>query len=223
MTITNRATGGNTMKRDLTTFMLAWALVISVQAIAQKQTDGSAQDTLPPPSAFLPPVGQIVRYRFTDTTITPKESKSDTGTLTLTAVTAHEIKATVAIDNKPPRNFALHVDHAGALSTTPQSAPSPGEQALLLRLSLAAQIGAHPGEETSIPVLLNVPWASGPVNPTLYVKSTAKETGGFPTQSRRTRRSQPSTRRLRIHYAISTASAIHHRDPPQTESITRSN
>lgn len=163
------------MKRDLTTFMLAWALVISVQASAQKRTQGSAGDILPPPSAFLPPIGQIAHYRFTDTLTTPKESKSEAGTLTLTAVTAHEIKATVAIDNKSPRDFALHVDQAGALSTTPQSAPSAAERALLLRLSLAAQIGAHPGEEMSIPVLLNVPWASGPVNPTLYVKSTAPD------------------------------------------------
>jgi hypothetical protein len=116
-----------------------------------------------------------VRYRFSDTVVTPKESKSEAGTLTLTAVTAHEINATVAIDNKPPRNFALHVDQAGALSTTSRSAPSTAEQALLLRLSLAAQIGAHPGEETSIPVLLNVPWARGPVNPTLSIKSTSPD------------------------------------------------
>jgi hypothetical protein len=72
------------------------------------------------------------RPAFSDTVITPKESKSEAGTLTLTAVTAHEIKATVAIDNKAPRNFALHVDQAGALSTTSQNAPSTAEQALLL-------------------------------------------------------------------------------------------
>jgi hypothetical protein len=176
------------MKKDLTIFMLAWALGISVQALAQKQTP--VEDPFPPPSAFLPPVGQIVHYRFTDTLTTPKESKSETGTLTLTAVTAHEIKATVALDNKAPRNFALHVDQTGALQPSPgldppspsstprrngQSTPSTAEQAFLLRLSVASQIGAHPGEDVSIPVLLNVPWASGPVNPTLYVKSTAPD------------------------------------------------
>jgi hypothetical protein len=166
---------GSAMKKDLTTFLLAWTIVISVQAIAQKQPGESAGDTLPPPSAFLPPAGQMVRYRFSDTVVTPKESKSEAGTLTLTAVTAHEIKASIEIDNKAPRNFALHVDQAGALSTTSQNTPSTAEQALLLRLSLAAQIGAHPGEETSIPVLLNVPWASGPVNPTLSIKSTSPD------------------------------------------------
>jgi hypothetical protein len=106
--------------------------------------------------------------------------------LNLTAVTAHQIKATVAIDNKAPRTFALHVDQTGALhpaagldppSSTSrrngQSTPSAAEQVFLLRLSVASQIGAHPSEDVSIPVLLNVPWASGPVNPTLYVKSTA--------------------------------------------------
>jgi hypothetical protein len=65
------------MKKDLTTFLLAWAIVISVRAMAQKQTEGSAGDTLPPPSAFVPPAGQMVRYRFSDTVITPKESTSD--------------------------------------------------------------------------------------------------------------------------------------------------
>jgi hypothetical protein len=99
-----------------------------------------------------------------------------------------EIEATVAIDNKPPRSFSLHVDQTGALQSTAgmdppsaaphhnrQTAPGAAEQAFLGRLSLAAQIGARPGEEMSIPVLLNVPWASGPVNPTLYVKPTAPD------------------------------------------------
>jgi hypothetical protein len=176
------------MKRDLIIFMLAWALVISVQAMAQKHTEGATEEPLPPSSAFLPPVGQSVHYRFSDTLTTPKESKSEAGTLTLTAVTGNEIKATVAIDNKAPRNFTLHVDQTGALRPAVeldppsaatrhngQSAPSAAERTFLLRLSLAAQIGAHPGEEISIPVLLNVPWASGPVNPTLNIKSTAPD------------------------------------------------
>jgi hypothetical protein len=176
------------MKRDLAIFMLAWALVISVQAIAQKPAPGAAENTVTQSSAFLPPVGQSVHYRFSDNLTTSKESKSEAGTLTLTAVTHNEIKATVAIDNQAPRSFALHVDQTGALQpaaemalppATPRhnssSAPGAAEKAFLLRLSLAAQIGAHPGEETSIPVLLNVPWASGPVNPTLNIKSTAPD------------------------------------------------
>lgn len=106
----------------------------------------------------------------------------------LTAVTGNEIKATVATDSKEPRIFFLRVDQTGALRPTDEldspsaaprhnghSSPSAAEQALLFRLSLAAQIGAHPGEEMSIPVLLDVPWASGPVNPILNVKSTAPD------------------------------------------------
>jgi hypothetical protein len=176
---------GNAMKKDFTTFVLAWALVLSVQAIAQQANDGAVSATLAAPSAFLPSPGQTLSYRFSDTLITPKETKSEAGTLTLTAVTGNEIKATVAIDNKAPRSFSLHEDQTGALqastppSATPrhsrQSAPGDAEQALLLRLSLAAQIGARPGEEMSIPVLLNVPWASSPVNPTLYVKPTTED------------------------------------------------
>lgn len=61
------------MKKDLTIFMLAWALVISVQALAQKQTP--VEDPFPPPSSFLPPVGKIVRYRFTDTLTTSSRSE----------------------------------------------------------------------------------------------------------------------------------------------------
>ena len=181
------------MKRDRAIFILAWALVICVQAIAQKPTPaatetGATENAVAQSSAFLPPVGQSVHYRFSDTFTTPKESKSEAGTLTLTAVTGNDIKATVAIDNQAPRNFALHVDQTGALqpaagldqpSPTPRhhspSAPRAAEKDFLLRLSLAAQIGAHPGEEMSIPVLLNVPWASGPVTPTLNVKSTAPD------------------------------------------------
>jgi hypothetical protein len=176
------------MKRDLTTFLLAWALVIAVQAIAQPRNDGAPPVTAAPPSAFLPSLGETVHYRFTDTLVTPKESKNEAGTLTLTGVTGNEVRATVAIDNQTARSFALHVDQTGALqptggvdspSTTPrhkgQNTLGATEQAFLRRLSLAAQIGAHPGEEMSIPVLLNVPWASAPVNPTLDVKPTTPD------------------------------------------------
>jgi hypothetical protein len=176
------------MKKDLAIFMLAWALIISVQALAQKHTEGATEGALPPTSAFLPPVGQSVHYRFSDTLTTPKESKNEVGTLTLTAVNDSEIKATLTIDNKAPRNFSLHVDETGALRPAAepdppsaatrhnvQSEPGAAERALLLRLSLAAQIGAHPGEDMSIPVLLNVPWASGPVDPTLNIKSTSSD------------------------------------------------
>jgi len=43
------------------------------------------------------------------------------------------------------------------------------------QLSLAARVGEYPGEEMSFPVLLDVPWASSPVNPILYVKPTAPD------------------------------------------------
>jgi len=174
------------MKRDAILFILTWVVILSVQAIAQQQAEGAAP--LAPVSAFLPPLGQTVHYRFSDTIVTPKESRSEAGTLTLTAVGGNEIKATLAIGEKAPRSFAFQVDPTGALQPAAEldppsdkphrsgkSEPSAREQAFLLRLSLAARIGAHPGEEMSMPVLLNVPWASGPVNPILYVKPTTPD------------------------------------------------
>jgi hypothetical protein len=174
------------MKRDAILFILTWVVILSVQAMAQQQAEGAAP--LAPVSAFLPPLGQTVHYRFSDTIVTPKESRSEAGTLTLTAVGGNEIKATLAIGEKAPRSFAFQVDPTGALQPAAEldppsdkphrsgkSEPSAREQAFLLRLSLAARIGAHPGEEMSMPVLLNVPWASGPVNPILYVKPTTPD------------------------------------------------
>jgi hypothetical protein len=180
------------MKRSLIPFTLAWALTLTIAAIAEQPSDGAAVAAHPDlPSAFLPQAGRTVRYQFSDTLTTPKESKSQAGTLTLTAVAGNEIKAAITIDGKATRNLDFHVDETGVLRPASRpdpdesssaklrnsggSEPSAAEQALMLRLSIAARIGANPGEETSFPVVLNVPWANSPVNPILYVKSTAPD------------------------------------------------
>jgi hypothetical protein len=177
------------MRRDSIGFVLVWALVLSLKAVAQDQVDGTGPAIIAPASAFLPSPGETLSYRISDTVISSKQSKNEAGTLTLTAVSGDEIEATVALDNKPPRSFALYVDQAGALQPTDQSdqpskaprhrhltASGAADQAFLLRLSLAAQIGARPGEAMAIPVVLNVPWVSSPANPTLYIKPTTADT-----------------------------------------------
>lgn len=212
------------MKTSLTILTLGWAwtLIMPLHTIAEQPVDGTAAGELARPSAFLPQAGQTLHYRFSDTFTTPKESKNETGTLTLTAVSKNEITAMVAVDNKAPRNLALQVDRTGALQPADesdpssaktrhngQSEPSASEQALLFRLSLAARIGADAGEEAPIPVLLNVPWARGPVNPTLYFKSTAS--GEFTAEaSDTTSINPPQTGRPHIlrSVAISTGAGI---------------
>lgn len=160
---------------------------------------GAAVSTDQPPSAFLPPAGQTVHYRYSDTVTTPmapkkkKRTKSEAATLTITTVSAKDVQVTIAVEGKGTRSLNFQVDETGALqpaSAMPDSFILPSssrgdndrneqraaEQALLLRLSLASRIGAHPGAETSFPFLLNVPWASGPVNPILSIKSTGSDT-----------------------------------------------
>jgi hypothetical protein len=147
-----------------------------------------------PPSAFLPAPGQTTLYRFSDLLKTPNGDKSLAGTLTLTMLSPDEVRATIAMEGKESRSFELHVDETGALQLVPGSEPaaqadgaeslrkgglsepSAAEEQLIRRLSLVARICAHPGKETSFPVLLDVPWASGPVDPLLSVQMTAPET-----------------------------------------------
>jgi hypothetical protein len=138
-------------------------------------------------SAFLPLPGQVVHYGFSDTFITPKGTRNSVGTLTLRNAVDNQIHVTVAFDGKGTRDFDFSVDGTGALqfavsleqalSLSKKSRgkgtidPSLTEQALISRLSLAARLSAQPGEEMSFPILLDVPWASGPVNPILRVTS----------------------------------------------------
>jgi hypothetical protein len=156
---------------------------------------GAAVSTDQPPSAFLPPVGQTVHYRYSDTATTPtapkkkNRTKSEAATLTITTVSVKDVQVTIAVEGKGSHSLDFHLDETGALQPTssmPESFVLPSssrgsddrneqsaaEQALRLRLSLASRIGAHSGAETSFPVLLNVPWASGPVNPILSIQST---------------------------------------------------
>jgi hypothetical protein len=136
-------------------------------------------------SAFLPAAGQTVHYRFTDSVTEAKKSKNVSGQLTLTANSGNEVHAVLAVNGEESRNFDFRIDQNGALQLA--SSPDPAattsnkpnrrnqaeqfatQQALLLHFSLASSIGAHPGEAASFPALLDVPWASGPVNPILSI------------------------------------------------------
>ncbi len=141
-------------------------------------------------STFLPPVGQTARYRFSDTVIGGKGTKTLSGTLTLLSVTEDRAQLSIAIDGKAPRTFNLHVDATGALdaekgisaAVSPtdsraggQALPGVAEQALILQLSLASRAGAHPADVESFPVLLDIPWARAPVNPILKIRPTGPD------------------------------------------------
>ena len=169
---------------------MKYHLLVSICACSLVATAAAASTSTPTQtSAFLPAVGQSVHYRYSDTVTTPKGSKSGAATLTIKTITENEVEVTIAVDGEGSRSLEFHVDETGTLQ--PASAPEPagsssrkhgardaGEeknaaQALLSRLSIAARIGAKPGTEMSFPIQLNVPWASGPVNPILHVTSTA--------------------------------------------------
>jgi hypothetical protein len=155
-------------------------------------------------STFLPPVGQTARYRFSDTVIGGKGTKTLSGSLTLLSVTEDRAQLSIAIDGKAPRTFNLHVDATGALdaekgisaAVSPtdsraggQALPGVAEQALILQLSLASRAGAHPADVESFPVLLDIPWAGR--------RSTPYSRSGRPARTplRETRRTRlPSTR-----------------------------
>lgn len=138
-------------------------LVIPARAIAAD--DQSSH------SVFLPPVGKAVEYRYSDTPTPSKKNqkpRSGTATLTITATSPGEYHARIAADGKTPTTLTLHLDATGALlpdSELESVALLPGKhrsndekkegvaaQALVDRLSLAAQIPAHPEAGASFPI-----------------------------------------------------------------------
>lgn len=146
------------------------------------------------PSAFLPPVGKTVEYRYTDTLTPSKKNQkpmSGTATLTITATSPTEYHARIAVDGKAPSTLTLHLDATGALQPDSglesvvllpgkrkkgdEKAQRVAAQALVDRLSLAAQMPAHPEEGASFPIQLDVPGASIPLNPVLYMKTAGPD------------------------------------------------
>lgn len=121
-------------------------------------------------SAFLPPVGQTAHYRYADTVRGPKQTKNEAAMVTIQSVTETRVRVTISVDGHESRNLDLSVDLTGALQPTSSAIEQSPE--LLNRLSLAARIGTNPRVATSFPVLLNIPWASGPVNPLVRVQPT---------------------------------------------------
>ena len=174
------------MKSFLFVALSLFILVIPARAVA-------AEDQ-PTPSAFLPPVGKTVEYRYSDT-LTPSKKNhkpmSGTATLTITATSPTEYHARIAVDGKAPSTLILHLDATGALqpdSGLESVALLPGKhkgdddkeqrvaaQALVDRLSLSAQMPAHPEAGASFPIQLDVPGASVPLNPVLYIKTPGQD------------------------------------------------
>lgn len=171
-------------------FMFA-ALSLFILVIPARAVDADNQPTL---SAFLPPVGKTAEYRYSDTLTPSKKNqkpRSGTATLTITATSPTEYHARIAVDGKTPTTLTLHLDATGALqpdSGLESVALLPGKrkgdeakeqrvaaQSLVDRLSLAAQIPAHPEAGASFPIQLDVPRASVPLNPVLYIKTPVQD------------------------------------------------
>jgi hypothetical protein len=164
-------------------------VVFSVLLFASIWCDGAAVTADTPSSTLMPLVGQTAHYRFSDTVKTPGGTRNLAGTLTLATLAPDQIRVSITLEGKGTRSFDLHADQTGALwqssgsepslqapsarsrRSSSSSEPSVTEQELIRRLSLVARIGAHPSEDASFPVVLDVPWASGPVDPLLTVKS----------------------------------------------------
>jgi hypothetical protein len=85
---------------------IACALLISA---------GAALCSELPRTAFLPPAGQTVHYRFSDTVTTPQGTKSVAGLLTLRRLPENNVQATIAVDGKQSRRLTFHVEPTGAL------------------------------------------------------------------------------------------------------------
>jgi hypothetical protein len=136
--------------------------------------DGRANSKIPSsPSAFLPPVGQTAHYRYADTVTSAKQTKNEAAMVTIQSVTENQVHVTIAVDGQESRNLDLSVDLTGALQPTSGATEQTlARQEFLTRLSLAARIGTNPRVATTFPVLLNIPWASGPVNPLVRVQPT---------------------------------------------------
>jgi hypothetical protein len=175
------------MRRGLIAF--AFMLGGFLPAIAQQSSGGTAARA--PSSTFLPLIGQSAQYQYSDTVTTQKGSRRLTAVITLTSVTAKEIRASIEINGKESRNVEFYLDDTGTLQ--PTSMPEPeanstrkrsnhyNEQAdavhaFVSRISLASRIAAHPAEEESFPVKISLPGASCPLQPTLVLKPTQTET-----------------------------------------------
>jgi hypothetical protein len=135
--------------------------------------------TVPVSSAFLAPVGQATHYRYLDLVTTPKGARNAKAQLTLTTTSDHEVEVTIEGEGQQTRQLSFYLDPTGALQPiSPVGGHEKEEQevdaqALLHRLSLAARIGAHAEGEVSVPVTINIPWASKPVlQPTLSIDMT---------------------------------------------------
>jgi hypothetical protein len=138
---------------------------------------GCANSTIPSSSsAFLPPVGQTAHYRYADTVTSARQTKNEAAMVTIQSVTEDQVHVTIAVDGQESRNLDFRVDLNGALQpASGATEQTPARQELLTRLSLAARIGTNPRVETSFPVVLNVPWASGPVTPLVRVQPTESD------------------------------------------------
>ncbi len=171
--------------------LLFVALSLFILVIPARAVDAENQPT---PSAFLPPVGKTVEYRYSDTLTPSKKNQkpmSGTATLTITAISSTEYHARIAVDGKAPTTLTLHLDATGALqpdsgleSVALLSGKNKGDeekqqrvaaQALVDRLSLAAQMQAHPEAGASFPIQLDIPGASVPLNPVLYIKTAGQD------------------------------------------------
>lgn len=171
--------------------------LIVLLGCALPATDGSATSLdASSSSAFLPQVGQSAHYRYVDTVTTPMQTKSEAVMLTIKSVTENQVRVTIDADGQEPRNLDLSKDLSGALQPTSDQ----GEQELVSRLSLVARIGTNPRVATSFPVLLNVPWASGPVNPMVSIQPT--EPDGFVANANAATTVNPPQPQQRLHVLL---------------------
>jgi hypothetical protein len=178
------------MRRSLIVF--TFAIVGGISATAQ--IPAAKISAAAPASTFLPAIGQSEQYRYLDTVATRRTSTTVSGRLTLTSVTAQKVQATITVDSNEPRSVDFSVDDTGSLLPLSIAEPETksgnkrrrsdqeqrtiAAQALLTRLSLASRIGAHPGEEISFPVKLNLAGVSCPLNPTLVIKTEQETLAG---------------------------------------------
>jgi hypothetical protein len=137
----------------------------------------AATSSIPASSAFLAPVGQTTHYRYFESIATAKGSNRETAFVTLTTRANDEVSVEIAVDGKVTRSLDFYRDPSGALRAVPHAGSETGKQddteGLPQRLSIAAQIGAHPGGDITVPVTVTIPWASRPVlQPTLLIDMT---------------------------------------------------
>jgi hypothetical protein len=107
-----------------TEVILRFGFLILIPVCTQVVTTPAAIPIDPPPSAFLPPVGQSVHYRYSGTVMAPKGPKSEAGRLTLTSVAGNKLQLTMAGDGKGSRNLEFQVDETGALHPASMREPA---------------------------------------------------------------------------------------------------